>query len=262
MTTSTPSSELEPKRGKAPFILRLALIGVLAISGALLVKFTPLGDLLAEERVLAMAEDLRENPWTPILLIAVYFTTGPIGLPVSPLLIIGGTVFGPLLGTLYNSIGLVGNAMVTYWVGRMLGREAMIRLAGPKLRRAEALFERRGFWPLVQVRFLPIPAPVVSYGAALAGVSSSRFLITSALGLVPACAVHTYFVPKLILAMLAGEEPILPFFQYVVILTIFNIAAAWPQIRRIFYRRRRYAEVTELRRQRAATPPGNDTPSV
>ena len=258
MSTSQ-NGQPESRSSKVTLVLRLVLVAALAVSGALLVKFTPLGELMAEERVLALAETLRGNPWTPILLIVGYFLTGPIGLPVSPLVIIGGTVFGPVLGTLYNTIGLVGNGMLTYWIGRMLGREAVVRLAGPKLRRAEALFERRGFWPLVQVRFLPVPAPVVSYGAALAGVSATRFLITTTLGLGTACAVHTYYVPALILAMLAGEEPVALFFQYMALLVFFNVAAAWPQIRQILYRRRRYAELIELRRQRAASSPQRDS---
>lgn len=234
-------------------LLRLAAVAVLAISGVLLVKLTPLGDLMAEERIVAMAGQLRANPWTPVLLLLAYLIIGPFGVPVSPLVVAGGAVFGPLLGAFYNSIGLIGNAMVTFWVGRMLGREAVTRLAGPKLRRAEAIFERRGFWPLIQSRFLPIPAPVVAYGAALAGVSTSRYLLTSALGLTPACWVHTYFAPALILAVIAGEDPIVLFLQYMSILFLFNVAAAWPQIRERLRRRKRYAELVEARRQRVAS---------
>ena len=245
---TTPASA--PASSKTGPMLRVAAVILLGISGLLLVKLTPLGDLMAEERIVAMADQLRATPWTPALLFIAYLVIGPFGVPVSPLVITGGVVFGPWIGAAFNSLGLIGNAMVTFWVGRKLGREAVTRLAGPKLRRAEAIFERRGFWPLIQSRFLPIPAPVVAYGAALAGVSPSRYLVTSALGLTPACVVHTYYAPALILAVLAGEDPVVLFIQYAGILFLFNVVAAWPQIRSSLRRRKRYAELMEARRQR------------
>ena len=113
----------------------------------------------------------------PLLLAALYVTITPLGLPATPLVIAGGMVFGPLLGSLYNTVGLLIAAMAGFFFAGALGREFVVRIAGQRLRRAERVFARQGFWPLVQIRFLPIPFSMVSYGAALAGGQGAAVLV-------------------------------------------------------------------------------------
>ena len=93
------------------------------------------------------------------------------------------------------------------------------------------------------MRFLPIPFAVISYGAALAGVKASRFLITSALGLIPATVIHTYFGTRLILEGDRGITGVL----YLASLVGFNVVVSWPSIRERLRRRRRYRELVEER---------------
>ena len=239
----------DPKKRKA--LLKLAIVPVLILIGLGALKLTPLGELMTGERIIEVFSALRDEPWTPLLLIAALIATGPFGLPVSPLMVGGGAVFGPLLGTFYNSIGLMGNCLLTYQIGKGVGREAIVRMAGPKIKRAEALLSRRGFWPLVQIRFLPVPAPVTNYAAALAGIPMGRYMLTSALGLIPSCAVHTYFAPALIYAVLEGRNPTWLTVQYAAALVLLNAVVLWPQLKDGLRRRRRYRELVEIRRSRS-----------
>ena len=62
-----------------------------------------------------------------------------------------------------------------------------------RVRIDEILLRRRGFWSLVGVRYMPIPFAVVNYGAAMAGLHFSTFLLTTLLGLIPALIVYSYF---------------------------------------------------------------------
>ena len=255
MSLDAPDTAAEtaaaPTSNKA-LILKLAVVPVLVLVGVAALKLTPLGDLMTGERIIAVFEALSHEPWTPLLLIGALIVTGPFGLPVSPLIIGSGAVFGPLLGTFYNSVGLMGNCLLTYTVGKTAGREAVTRFTGPKFRRAERLLGRRGFWPLIQIRFMPVPAPVTNYAAALAGVPLGRFMLTSALGLIPSCAVHTYFAPALIYAVLEKRNPTWLTIQYATVLIVLNVVVLWPQVQDALRRRRRYRELTELRRDRSA----------
>ena len=260
-TQPPPSSPSEAptaqQQSKTKLLLKLAVVPVLIVAGLAALKFTPLGELMTGERIIAVLEGLRNEPWTPLLLIGGLIATGPFGLPVSPLIIGSGAVFGPWMGTLYNSIGLMGNCLLTYSIGKSAGREAVTRFTGPKFRRAERLLGRRGFWPLIQIRFMPVPAPVTNYAAALAGVPLGRFMLTSALGLIPSCAVHTYFAPALIYAVLEGRNPTWLTVQYAAVLIILNLAILWPQVQTAVRRRRRYRELTEQRRDRASSRPSS-----
>lgn len=235
------------KRIPAKLWLRVALLGAVLATGAVLIFFTPLGEYFTQENMIALLEELRSSPATPFLLMGAFMVVTPLGfIPVSPLVLGGGVVFGAFWGSVYNILGMLLGAMVGYWVAKLLGRDFVVQLAGDKLKRAEKVFERQGFWPLVQVRFLPIPFAIISYAAALAGVGASRFLITTALGLIPATVIHTYFGPKLILEGDRGITGIL----YVSSFVAFNVLVSWPSIREQLRRRRRYRELLEERARR------------
>lgn len=240
------------KSGNRSIYLKLGVLFAIAASGILAVRFTPLGEYLDKDRMVALFEHLRGEWWSPVLLVLLYCVAAPMGLPASPLLIAGGMVFGFWLGSLYNMIGLVAGAMAAFWVGKSLGREAIVQLAGNRLRKAERLFEKRGFWPLVQIRFLPIPFSVVSYAAALAGVSSWRYFITSVIGLAPATLVNTYFAPKLIYSAIDGGKPVELLAAFLASLLALNMIAGWPTIQAGLRRRRRYQEIREQRSARKA----------
>lgn len=214
----------------------------------MLVLFTPLRSYLTEERLIGILEELRSAPSTPFLLVAAYTLSAPFGVPSSPILVAGGVVFGPVLGSVYNVVGLMCGAMGAFWVARALGRDFVVQVAGARLRRAELALQRQGFWPLVQIRFLPVPLSVVSYAAALAGVGSGRFFITSLIGLLPATLVHTYFGPAALLHPSVGI-----FAGYFLAMVGLNIVFGWPTVRERLRRRQRYRELMAERQRRESS---------
>ena len=242
--------------------LRMLLLVAILATGFVLVRFTPIGDYFTREYVVATFERLASWPWAPAVLILLYAVLAPLGFPMSPLVLAGSVVFKALWGTVYNTLGLVIGATTSFYFARALGREFIVQLAGPRLRRAERIFERRGFWTLVQTRFLPLPFPVVNFGAAFAGVKASRFLVTSAIGLLPATVMHTYFMAKIYDLTFGSEaQPALfvdggpsPFAKTLVIYFglwgAFILATGWPTFREALRRRRRYQELMEQRRSR------------
>ena len=185
------------QRPPRALILRAAAFVAFVAAGFLAFRFTPLAEYLSEEKLLATFEALRHTWWAPLLLIGLYAALSPLGVPVSPLMLGGGAVFGFLYGSLYNTVGLALGASLSYLLARQLGREFVVHLTGGKLRRAEALFAAHGFWPLVQTRFVPLPFAVVNFGAALAGIGPGRFLLATIIGLVPSTLMHTYFISAL-----------------------------------------------------------------
>ncbi len=223
--------------------LRLALLLALVAGGVALLRFTPLGELFTEERMIAFLEGLRGWVWTPLLLIGSYSLTTVLCLPASPVMMGGAIVFGPWWGSLYNTLGLLAGAMTAYYVAKLLGRGFVEHLVGSKLRRAERIFERQGFWPLVQVRFLPIPFPVVSYGAALAGVRPMLFFLTTAIGVTPATVLHTCFIHAL-----WSRPSVATGTLYVATFTALNLVLGWKNFRDRWQRRRRYRQLLDERR--------------
>lgn len=228
-------------------LVRGAILVAILAGGLLLLRWPPIAEQLTQENVTAIFSQLRDWWWSPLLLILAFALGAPLGLPVSPLIIGAGAVFGAFAGSLYNLVGQFIGAAISYIVARSLGREAVVHFTGPRLRRAERIFHRRGFWPLVQSRFLPLPFAVVNYGAALAGVRPGPFLAASAVGLLPATVMHTYFAARLARAAPGERAPIA--FAWGAVWVGMAVVTGIPTLRDALRRRRRYRDLL-ARRQR------------
>lgn len=248
------ATRVVPPWAVARFAVLVAVVGL----GFVVFRFTPLGEqlreLLDEERLLALRASLQARWWTAPLLVGLYAVLAPLGAPVSPLMIAGGAVFGTLAGTGLNFLGTFVGAAGSFFLARGLGRDFVVHLAGHRLERVERLVKRRGFWPLVRIRFLPIPFPVANYGAALAGVPAPLFLSTTAIGLLPATFVFTYFAAALVEAVGSERAGI------VVRLALAGLGllalSFIPNVLVALQRRRRYRRILEERRRRSDALPG------
>lgn len=227
---------------------RAAIFVLLVALAFVALRFTPLAEYVTREQMVAAFETLRDSWWAPLLLIGLFAFTAPLGIPMTPYVVAGALVFGFVAGTLYNVTGLLLGAATSYYLALFLGREFVVHVTRGRLRRAERAFERVGFWPLVQTRFLPLPFPVVNFGAALAGVKAPLFLTTSLIGIVPSTVVHTFFISALFEAP-ADERGWIGAW-YVAVFVGFNLLTGYPTLRRRWSRRRRYRELTEARRGR------------
>ena len=238
-------------RGRIPSsaLLRMCLLVALVSAGIVLVRLTPLGEFLGEERLAALIAEVRGVWWAPLLLIGLYAVVATLGLPPVPLLV-GGAAFGALYGSIYNMVGLLLGALLAYWVAKLLGREFVVRVTGKHLRRAERIFERHGFWPLVQTRFMPFPFAVVNFGAALSGVPPMFFLAASTVGLIPSTLIHTYFIAEAMTTQ--GRERAITLALYVGTFVVFNVLISILWLREQAQRRNKYRELVAIRAERRA----------
>ena len=207
---------------------------------------TPIGEYLNEEQLTLWLSEFRLAWWAPVLLIGLYLLT-PFGLPAGPLLV-AGAAFGVLYGSFYNVTGLFLAAIVSFFIARFLGREVVVHITGTRLRRAERYLHRFGFWPLVQARFLPFPASVVNFGAALTGVPVRLFLMASFIGFLPSTVIHTYFIAELITDN--GQNRILIGVLYLITFVVFNFVIGWSWITEQRRRRKRYHQLCQQRAER------------
>jgi len=174
--------------------LRFSLLLILLTGAVLAVRLTPLGQQLTARRITTILDAVRAKPWAPALLVGLYTIIAPLGLPISPLLIGGAVLFGPWWGGWWNLCGMYLGSIVSFVVGRRLGRDFVARILGEhRVARMDRLLQRHAFWTLVRIRFIPVPFPVVNFGAALVGVELPTFAVTTAIGMAPASWIYTYF---------------------------------------------------------------------
>ena len=186
-----------PRSLRGPAI-KFALLLLLVIGGFLAARYTPLSEYLKIERIQGYLDHVRGLWWAPAALVGTIVVLGSLGLPATPFIVAGAAIFGAVWGTVWNWVGIFLSSLTGFLLARMLGREFVERIGGDKLARAEKLLHRRGFMPLIAIRFLPVPFTLVNAAAAVVGVKLPKFLFASAIGLLPPIAILTYFSAALL----------------------------------------------------------------
>ncbi|WP_435198930.1 TVP38/TMEM64 family protein [Janibacter sp. GS2] len=130
--------------------------------------------------------------WGPALFFAFYVGMALIPAPMSVLTVTGGSLFGLWSGAGLSLAGALVGAVISFVIGRQLGREAVDRLLRGRLERVDALLADHGLSAVLTVRLLPIlPFVAINYGSALSGVRLRHYVLGSAIGMIPGCLAYT-----------------------------------------------------------------------
>ena len=193
-----------PRTPAAALWKGLVLVAIIAVGFALW-RFTPLGDLLERETLLAKLETVQESPWAAPVMMGLLIVVTLAGAPISPVILANGAIFGAFWGCLANIVGCLIAAAIGFSLARALGTDLfrlVVRPAG--IERLEAVIEDHGFWTLVRLRFLPIPFGLLNYAAGLTPLRPAVFLGGSALPMLPVLAIYSYIGHALLRA--AADE--------------------------------------------------------
>ncbi|QJQ95935.1 MULTISPECIES: TVP38/TMEM64 family protein [Halomonadaceae] len=176
----------------------------LVLIGALLIILIALGVLwqwLAMQDVLTVrnlmdavrrSASWRDSPWSIFLVIGIYTAGSLVMFPLSILVALTGLLFGPLWGFGYALAGAMVAAAATYWVGRRLGRDALLHYGGERLNGLSRYLAGRGIRTMTLVSLVPM-APFTLTNM-LAGAFHIRFrdyMLGSLIGNVPGLATLT-----------------------------------------------------------------------
>lgn len=174
----------------------LELLALAVVAAAL--RWTALGDLPWVERLADVVRAIVASPWAPALVAGIYVVAGLLAVPITLLIIVTCVFFGPWSGATHALAGAFASALATYGAGRMLGRQAVRRIAGVRLNYITRKLARRGMMAVAILRLLPVaPYSIVN---AVAGASHMRlreFLPGTVIGIAPVIALAATFVDRL-----------------------------------------------------------------
>jgi len=124
--------------------------------------------------------------WGPGVFFGLYAALALIPVPKAPLTAAGGALFGLWAGAgLALAAALVG-AIISFCLGRRLGRDVVDRLIRGRLAHVDALLSDHGLAAVLVVRLVPIlPFTAINYASGLSGVRFRHYVLGSALGMVP-----------------------------------------------------------------------------
>lgn len=212
----------EPSR--SPILVYLSVLGGLLALAALW-RFTPVGDWLTRERLLSLGAVLEGTLGMPLGVLVAYVVGGLIVVPVTLLHVVTGVVFSFPGGFLYALSGSLLSAAATYWLGRLLGKDAVRRLGGKRLNRISRRLARQGWLTVVVVRNLPVaPFSVVNMIVGASRIEFKDYLVGTALGMAPSILAITIFADRLFRLI---EEPSWGNLAWAGLVMVFLGGAAW-----------------------------------
>jgi uncharacterized membrane protein YdjX (TVP38/TMEM64 family) len=113
--------------------------------------------------------------------------------------------FGPWKGFAYAMIGVILAGIATFIPGRLVGRDTVKRLAGPRLKPVTRFMEQRGLIAVTLVRLVPVaPFPIVNLVMGAVRVKLWHFVLGTFLGFLPGTLAATVLSDQLAQAL---EEP-------------------------------------------------------
>lgn len=167
--------------------MRLFLLFV-ALAAIVLVSFFLWGDPLVQTFSLEGSIDWLDMFGNMAWLMGLALLSADLLLPLPATLIMSalGYIYGPAVGGLVAAGGSFLAGMLGYWLCRLLGEKAALKILGQKdFEKGKRLSKKVGGWVIVLSRWLPVFPEVVSCMAGLVRMPAINFHLALAAGSVP-----------------------------------------------------------------------------
>ena len=144
------------------------VFAAIALALTLAWKFTDLSEVVTVEAVLGWIEALRGKAWAPFALALAYTPASVVMFP-RPLLTLAAVVsFGPWKGFGVAMGGILTNALVGYYLGRIVDEKRVRRWGGKRFSQVAKALRKEGLLAVTLVGLLPVApffAEMLAFGA-------------------------------------------------------------------------------------------------
>jgi uncharacterized membrane protein YdjX (TVP38/TMEM64 family)/rhodanese-related sulfurtransferase len=129
----------------------------------------------------------------PLLFMAIYALVTVLFLPGSVITLVGGALFGPVWGTLWNLTGATIGASLAFLISRYLGADWVERRAGPRLKRLDDGVSAEGWRFVAFVRLVPLfPFNLLNYALGLTRIPFLHYVLASWIFMLPGAFAYTW----------------------------------------------------------------------
>lgn len=174
------------------------ILFILLIAAMLLVRISGIDDYITFENFKKNRDVLQafvNNHYTLSVVgyIIIYISTGFFVPGAIPLTVIGGFLFGVLLGTVYVCIGATLGATLAFFSARHLIGNWIQKKYSNQLRRFNEEIEKNGHYYLLTLRIIPIfPFFLVNFFAGLTNIPYKVFLWTLLITALPGTVIYAF----------------------------------------------------------------------
>jgi uncharacterized membrane protein YdjX (TVP38/TMEM64 family) len=126
------------------------------------------------------------GPWAWVFFILALVLSGMSPFPDTPIVLAGGAVFGPWLGSLLAVIANTFGFLINYFIAKKLGSEWVTKQFPQVMKVVSSLEEHYGWQTVLAFRFVPLlPFDWVSYACGISKMNFTQFFFASIAGNAP-----------------------------------------------------------------------------
>ena len=169
-------------------LTRLVLLVILIAGIAAVISYR---DQLDAESLQQWLQDAGSA--APVLFMLIYVVGTVFFLPGSLLTLVGGALFGPVLGTFYNLTAATIGAMLSFIVARYLASDWVANKTGGRMKQLINGVEAEGWRFVAFVRLVPLfPFNLLNYALGLTRISFTQYSIATYICMLPGAIAYTY----------------------------------------------------------------------
>jgi uncharacterized membrane protein YdjX (TVP38/TMEM64 family) len=202
-TVRGPAEDRRTLRRK--LLVRIAIL-VLILGAASLVAWR-LGyfRLLGSGGLRRLMDRLHRVPWIGPLYIVGFALVAALGIPLTPLVLLAGALFGFFEGFVVAWVGLILGTSGAYWIARLIGGALVARVLAGHEDIIAKLHGRRGFLALLRLRAIPlIPSLLLDYSAGTARMDYAAYVGATMLGSFTSTMIFVYLASHVATGLTKG----------------------------------------------------------
>ena len=179
------------RRYVRPILLVLALVAVVVV-----VRLTGLTDYLGLDDLSRLRDYVESfGPAAPLVFILGYAVATVAFLPGTPLSLLAGLAFGPVMGSVYVIVGATIGLTLAFLVARHVARGLVASWVenNGRMKRLDNEVGRQGWRILLITRLVPIfPFNLQNYAYGLTRIQLGTYVLVSAVCIIPGVIAYTF----------------------------------------------------------------------
>jgi len=129
----------------------------------------------------------------PIIFMLIYIIGTVFFLPGSVLTLLGGALFGPVMGTVYNLTAATIGAMLSFIIARYVASDWVTRKTGGRMKQLISGVEHEGWRFVAFVRLVPLfPFNLLNYALGLTKIKFMHYSLATYICMLPGAIAYTY----------------------------------------------------------------------
>lgn len=186
---TTTATVLRPRVPRRVWAQRIVVVATVLIAIVLWRNHQSSNDLSSAQSAQRFIDSAEMAWWAILAYVGVYLARPVVLFPASVLTVVGGVLFGPVIGLLVVVVAANASAMVAYWIGRSLGRAPSDSAgSGSTVSVVERWSDRmrtNSFETVLIMRLIFLPYDLVNYASGFLHIKATPFLTATALGSIP-----------------------------------------------------------------------------